>query len=494
MFCALFVLPTEVFPAEENQSDPDSQQTKQTRTVSISTGPDGKVTWMLGKNLGVAHGDAVVEYEDIILKADHVWADMDKEVVEAQGNVNLKIEDQTITAQHLLFDLKKKKGIMKDGMSFDDPWYNAGKEMSRLNENDSFIEKGSMTSCSLDHPHYSFTASNIIIHLNKELIAKHVVLRVGGVPLLYLPVYRRSLEPDKPSRFIFKIGSNTFEGYYVKNILPVRWQMIDGSLFLNYTTRRGANGGMQFEYDADRIKAREIFLPVPEDASNQEWRSAREQINELLKRAKGELDKIWLKQIFIKFPIEEADRLDAREKAEEALKECQKEDADFAQLARSWSDDEDTSRRGGYLGRLNDFVVDEKGISKKEDEELTPVASRLFPVIKAALQLKPDQTSDLIETEEGYHIVKLEQIEGSGDIRVRHIFVKFESSRKAQEDAQNKADEILTRLSAGETFEEMARLLSDDRETRDKGGDLGWNTFQELDIAFHSVVRILDKG
>ena len=532
VFCLFLILSTNVFPAEEGQSegvpplpkppdemrpsdesslesegassspepqsldsDRDSQQAKLSRTVSISTGPDGKVTWFFGKNLGTAHGDAVVQYEDITLKADHVWADLDKEVIEAQGNVNLEMEDQTVTAEFMLFDLKNKKGIMEDGVSFDNPWYHSGKEMSRLNEEDSFIEKGAMTSCSLNHPHYCFEASQIVIHLKKELVAKNVILKIGGIPLLYLPIYRRSLEPDKRSRFIFKIGSNTFEGYFVKNILPVRWRMIDGSVFLNYTSRRGTNGGIEFDYDANKVKLLEIFLPVSEDASNEEWQAAREKIDEILQRARGELDRVWLKQIFMRFEIEEEDKAKARERAEEVLGKCKEEGADFAQLARRWSDDKDTKIRGGYLGS---FVMDEKGtISRKEETRnavsLPPVEPALLPVIEAAFGLEPDQVSDLVETEEGYHIVKLDAKE-ENEIRARHIFVAFEPSEKAQEAAQDEADDILTKLADGAEFEELAGLHSDDRETRGKGGDLGWQTFRDLDIGFRSVVRILGKG
>ena len=491
IFCLLlFALSTNAFPAEESQDDPDSQQVDSGRTVSISTGSGGKVTWLLGKNLGTAHGDAVVEYEDVTLKADHIWADLDAEVVEAQGNVRMEMKDQTITADHMLFDLKSKKGIMKDGLSFDDPWYNSGKEMSRLNVDDSIIEKGAMTSCSLSHPHYFFEASNIVIHLKKEMIAKHVIFKVGGIPLLYLPVYRRSLEEDKPSRFIFKIGSNTFEGYYVKNILPVRWRMIDGSLFLNYTTRRGTNGGVEFDYDADKIGLREIFVPVPEDASNEEWREKRGEIDEILKRAQGELDKIWLKHIFIKYQVEEADRARALENAEEVLEKCKEEDADFYQLARRWSDDKETKTSGGYLGS---FVMTEEGIKQKKGRELITVEPGLLPIIEAAFKLETNQISDLIETEEGYSIIKVDSKEEE-EIRARRILMAFEPSAKSQEAAQNEADEILSKLSAGEEFEKLAGLHSDDKETADKGGDLGWKTFQDLDISFHTTIRTLDKG
>lgn len=478
----------EVFPAEESQTD--SQKENQGRTVTITAGPDGKVTWFFGKNLGIAHGNAVVKYEDITLTADHVWADLNVEVIEAQGNVKLEMKDQTVTANYMIFDLKNKKGIMQNGMSFDDPWYNAGKEMTRLSETDSFIKRGSVTSCSLNHPHYSFEASKIVIHIKKELIAKHVIFKIGGMPLLYLPVYRRSLEEDKPARFIFKIGSNTFEGYFVKNILPIHWRMIDGSLFLDYTTRRGTSGGLEFDYDADKVKLREIFIPVPKDASNDDWQTARKKIDEILQRAQGDMDKVWLKQIYIKFQIEEQDRAKAREKAEEVLKKCKEEKADFVQLARRWSEDKDTKANGGFIGT---FVISGEEISRKDGDELKPVEPGLLPVIQAALKLAPDEISELVETDRGYSIVRLNAKE-ENTVRVSHIFLEFQPSDKAQVAAQNKADDILTRLSEGATFEEMAKLNSDDQQTSSNGGDMGWKMFKDLDISFKNSVRILNKG
>ena len=276
----LFIFPNSIFPAEEESSDSDPEQTKKYREISITTGPGGKVTWIFGENVGMAHGNAIVEYDDIILKADHIWANMDTEMVEAKGNVKLNMDNQIITAEHMLFDLRKKKGIMRDGVSFDDPWYHSGKKMSRYSSDATLIEKGAMTSCSLDHPHYSFEASQLVVRLKKELIAKHVIFKIGGVPLFYFPIYRRSLEPDKPSRYILKLGSSSFEGYYIKNILPIHWRMIDGSLFFNHTTRRGRSVGTEFEYDADKIRLREIFLPVPEGASSQEWRDVKKQRSE----------------------------------------------------------------------------------------------------------------------------------------------------------------------------------------------------------------------
>jgi len=63
----IYISSSHILAAEEEQSEAD-----QYREVSITTGPDGKVSWFLNKNMGIAHGAAVVEYGDIVLKADHI--------------------------------------------------------------------------------------------------------------------------------------------------------------------------------------------------------------------------------------------------------------------------------------------------------------------------------------------------------------------------------------------------------------------------------------
>jgi len=487
---------SEMNPVKPSTNQTDNTDQKKNKTVSIKAGPGGKVVWFFDQNLGKAYGSAIVKYEDVTLTADKVWADMDAEIIEAEGNVILQTKDQTLMAKHILFDLKNKKGVLKDGMSVDTPWYYYGKSMYRLSKNDSLIEKGMMTSCSLDHPHYSFEASSIVIHLGKELVAKNIIFKIGGVPLMYLPVYRRSLEKNKRASFVFKIGSNSFEGYYIKNILPIRWRMFNGSLSLNITSRRGMNGGIDSDYNADRVRLKEIFLPVPEDASNEEWLKVREQMNEIQKRAQGDLDKIWLKQIYIKVKIVETDKQKALEVAQKVLKECNAEKADFAQLARRWSDDKETKSSGGDLGY---FIQDEQGKWQRVLEEYEKatakkeIPARYIPLIEAASKLDIGKVSDLIETEDGYQIVKLESRD-KGKIRVRYIFITFEPSASSQKEAQNRADEVLTKLSAGKSFEEVAKAYSDDKETKDKGGDMGWEVFQDLDMSLRNTAKTLNKG
>ncbi len=481
--------------ADKTTAEEETEK-KSRRTVSINAGPGGKVVWLFDKNMGKAYGNAIVKYDDVTLIADQIWADMDAEIVEAAGHVTLQTKDQTLMANHMLFDLKNKKGKLTDGLSLDEPWYYFGGNMSRINEKDSFIEKGSMTSCSLDHPHYSFEASGIVIHLEDELVAKHVIFRVGGVPVMYLPIYRRSLERDKRAKFIFKVGSNTFEGYYVKNILPIRWRMLDGNLNFNITSRRGMYGGFDFDYDADRVSIREIFIPVPEDASSQDWQKVRNQMNEIQKRAEGEMDKIWIKQIFLRYKITEEDKQKALEVAQKVLKECNEENANFSQLARRWSDDKETKSYGGDIGT---FKLDEEGnwqrVEEKNRRNTTSgeVPKKYIVLLETASKLNPGDVSDLIPTDDGYHIVKLESRDNA-EFKVRQIFIMFVASEISQNKATEMSDEVLTKLSGGMSFEDAARLYSDDELSKDNGGEIGEKMFQDFDLSFKNTIKMLNKG
>ena len=79
----------------------------------------------------------------------------------------------------------------------------------------------------------------------------------------------------------------------------------------------------------------------------------------------------------------------AKQKAEDLLKQI-KGGADFAALAKANSDDPGSKEQGGELGMI------QRGVTVPEFE-------------KAAFSLQPGQTSDVIKTQFGYHILQVEE-------------------------------------------------------------------------------------
>lgn len=74
--------------------------------------------------------------------------------------------------------------------------------------------------------------------------------------------------------------------------------------------------------------------------------------------------------------------------------------------------------------------------------------------------------------------------EAADQVRIRQILVG------AQEDA----DKVVERLNAGEDFATVAKEMSSDTATKDKGGERGWVAMEELDPSYAAKVFALEVG
>jgi len=426
------------------------------------------------------HGKALLKYQNVVLYADHVWANFDTYILKAEGNIYLQVSGEDTHAEQLIYNLKSKKGLIRKGTSYDSPWYYEGEEILKIDEEESLLQKGSLTTCSLKYPHYYFEASKIFVKINKELIAKNVVLKIGGIPLLYLPVYRRDLSEKKASRVIVKVGSDSYLGHYLSIILPIaRKKRLRSELLYDWSSKRGSGEGMYNKYYVRDVKFKEIKIPIIPKSTLEEKKAAKAKANEISDRLQGEYDKYHLKQIFIKYQIDSADIERAKNKAEEVYSQAI-EGADFAKLAQQNSDDRDTKHQGGDLG----FLVKGEGVIPKELED-------------TVFKLKEGEVSNIIKTDEGYNIFKVVRIlncYGVSEFRVSRILIAILPSNEAKQRAQKKADEIVDFIKSKPevSFSELVADYSEDEESRAEGGDIGWVPLNKLEKKARYILQRLE--
>ena len=158
-------------------------------------------------------------------------------------------------------------------------------------------------------------------------------------------------------------------------------------------------------------------------------------------------------QIICQTPrIEEEEINRVKEELREYTDRVNKGESTFQTLARLYSEDPNSARRGGELGLIGRGTL---------DPAFATVAFNLTD---------PKKISKIVESEFGYHIIQL--VEKRGDkVNVRHILKKPIVSDEAIEKALNRLDSIADDIREGKfTFEEGASLLSDDKDTRSNKG------------------------
>ncbi|MCZ6676940.1 MAG: peptidylprolyl isomerase, partial [Candidatus Poribacteria bacterium] len=436
-------------------------------------------------NLIQIHGNGLIKYEDVVLYADHIWADFGENIMRAAGNVHLLVGNEETFANELVYNLETKKGIIREGFTYNDPWYYRGSEIFKVEDDESYIRGGSLTTCSLKHPHFYFSASQIIVKMDKELMAKNVVLKVGGIPLFYFPVYRRDLrKEDKVAKIIVKIGQSSYQGAFLNVILPLaRRHRYDGALLFEQTSRRGRGGGLEGKYRVNDVKFQEIFIPLPPDATPGDRAKLDEKAQELSDRLRGEYDVYKLRQIFLEYKINEEDIAAAREKAEDIYNQLQAEDADFAQIAENDSDHQDTRYQGGDMG----FLV--RGERDAEGE------LRLDAILEeAAFQRQAGEITPILRTEFAFHILKVErvlEVYGEREIQIRRIDIAIQPSDETRTAIKNTAAEIQAHINAAKPLAELAVAYDEAELSEVNQGE--WLRLNEMDTRWQYSVKRLKK-
>jgi len=178
--------------------------------------------------------------------------------------------------------------------------------------------------------------------------------------------------------------------------------------------------------------------------------------------------------------ITEAERNAAREQLA-GLKQRIENGDDFATLAILYSEDPGSAKQGGELGMF------QRGDMRPQFEA-------------AAFRLKPGEVSDIVETEDGFHLIQM--IERRGDfINVRHILIQPKVSPVELNKARIFLDSIASLIQSKEiTFEEAVLKFSDD-PNKNNGGMLlnpasGSARFEisEVDPKIFFVIDKLKEG
>ncbi len=190
--------------------------------------------------------------------------------------------------------------------------------------------------------------------------------------------------------------------------------------------------------------------------------------------------KYQLSQICV-YPDREAASVAVKEKLL-SLRERIMNGEKFATLARIYSEDPSTARKGGELGMAS--------------------RSYFWPQFSdAAMALRPGTISQIVETPDGFHLIEV--IEKKGDMfNARHILLKPQYTAEDRDKAFARLDSIRTSILNGEIeFALAARFYSEDLPTRTNGGQMAdpstgsaYYEIDQLKPADYAAIKDLQPG
>lgn len=180
-----------------------------------------------------------------------------------------------------------------------------------------------------------------------------------------------------------------------------------------------------------------------------------------------------LKKLVMTVPTPDSVREAAYERIRSAMTRLENGEP-FEELARQFSDGPNAAQGGdlGFIakGTLNELAFEE-----------------------AAFSLEPGETSGIVETRLGFHILKLVEKKDQR-VHVKQILINVSPSAEVEQGVRERIDSIRTAVSSVDDFEQAVRAFSADARSRSRGGDIGWQSRYRLPSEYVEAFDSLAVG
>ena len=251
-------------------------------TTSLPLGLSKWSSWKFESEGDHLHliNQAAIEGPNLKFFADDVDLYVNTNKVVASGNVVFTNADGRISAERLEFDtgtgigtFYDASGIMSLGQQAgtntaafggqEPDVYFYGAKLEKLGPRKYRITRGGFTTCVQPTPRWEVTSGSVVLNLDDYAIARNTLLKVKGVPLMYLPmIYYPIQKSQRQTGFLLPTyGTSTIRGQSISNAFF--WAINrsqDATLFHDWFTRTGTGMGTEYRYIAGLQSAGNVRL------------------------------------------------------------------------------------------------------------------------------------------------------------------------------------------------------------------------------------------
>ncbi|MBP5430337.1 MAG: LPS export ABC transporter periplasmic protein LptC [Elusimicrobiaceae bacterium] len=135
------------------------------------------------------------------------------------------------------------------------------------------LRKATVTCCDKPDPHYTISVGKLSISPTQRVFGTNAVLRLNDIPVLYLPVFWRSLDSQKPWTTYVEFTQSNKIGFGVQTttVFPRIW-LLRPKLDLDYYTKSGLGIGAQLTaVPSEKLRGTGEFYYIDDHADYEDF-------------------------------------------------------------------------------------------------------------------------------------------------------------------------------------------------------------------------------
>ena len=189
------------------------------------------LVYIAGTKSAHLYGSSDVEYQNISVKSEKIYMSLDNSLVYATGVADstekkglrgvpkVKWGQDEYELDTLRFNFKSKVGVIRNVYTEQEDGFLRSQKAKRDNEGNLYLQRGTYTTCDLEHPDFYIALSRAKVRPGKDVVFGPAYLVVADVPLpLAIPYGFFPFTKNYSSGFIMPTyGDESSRGFYLRD-------------------------------------------------------------------------------------------------------------------------------------------------------------------------------------------------------------------------------------------------------------------------------------
>jgi LPS-assembly protein len=200
-----------------------------------------------------AKGNVKITYGGAVLSADDIQLDNKNSVATAQGNAFLKMGEDTLRGEKIIFNIEEKTGSAYKANAFyaRNNFHIKGDEIEKNGPDTYFIKNPFATTCDGGNPDWQITGSEMKVTIEGYGLMNDARFLAKGLPVFYTPYLPFPAKTKRQSGLILPYVAYSRDKDGIDIEIPYFWAIspqMDATFYQRYIEKRGFKEGAEFRY------------------------------------------------------------------------------------------------------------------------------------------------------------------------------------------------------------------------------------------------------